>query len=173
MKGAVGPVSVNGRLFVQGQFSVLAYDAYNGMFLWEHKNPGAFRTGVFQNFNPSNLVASKDRVFVLNGPYVAELDAANGKLIRKHELPEEKRKDREWTYIAHQDGILFGTSSVRKELPGSIQTTRPKIRRRHGRHVCHQCENRQAYLDFCRQKHFPSHHRSGTEARVLRRQRII
>ena len=37
--GAVGPLSVDGRLFVQGENSVMAYDAYNGLFLW-----GASRT---------------------------------------------------------------------------------------------------------------------------------
>ena len=44
--GAVGPLSVNGRLFVQGEDSVMAYDAYNGRLLWETKNPGAMRIGA-------------------------------------------------------------------------------------------------------------------------------
>jgi len=115
-EGAVGPVSVNGRLIVQGATAVMAYDAYNGAFLWEFNNPNVFRTGVFQNNNPSNLVASDDRVFVMGGAKVVEIDAANGKVVREHLLPEGKRDEREWTYLAHRDGQLFGTSSVRKEL---------------------------------------------------------
>lgn len=45
--GAVGPISVNGRLFIQGHESIMAYDAYNGQFLWETPNPGALRVGVY------------------------------------------------------------------------------------------------------------------------------
>ena len=44
--GAVGPLSVNGRLFIQGDETVMAYDAYNGTQLWEVTNPGALRIGV-------------------------------------------------------------------------------------------------------------------------------
>ena len=35
-------------MFIQGTDSVRAYDAYNGLFLWEYNNPGAVRTGVSQ-----------------------------------------------------------------------------------------------------------------------------
>ncbi len=115
-EGAVGPLSVHGRLIVQGQYSVLAYDAYNGTFLWEFKNPKTFRTGVFQNWNPGNLAASKDSVFIMNGTKVVELHAATGKLKRIHEVPESKRKTHEWGFIAHKNGLLFGTATVRKEL---------------------------------------------------------
>ncbi|MCB1063851.1 MAG: PQQ-binding-like beta-propeller repeat protein, partial [Verrucomicrobiae bacterium] len=37
--GAVGPLAINGRLFAQGEDRIMAYDAYNGMFLWERENP--------------------------------------------------------------------------------------------------------------------------------------
>ena len=37
-EGAVGPISVAGRLFTQGEHSVMAYDAFNGEFLWEQYN---------------------------------------------------------------------------------------------------------------------------------------
>ena len=65
--GAVGPLSTNGRLFVQGEDSVMAYDAYNGQFLWETKNPGAMRTGVYNAREPGNMAASDDHLFMLLG----------------------------------------------------------------------------------------------------------
>jgi outer membrane protein assembly factor BamB len=59
-EAAAAPLSTNGRFFSQGIDSVRAYDAYNGQFLWEYKNPGAIRTGVFNNNETSNLAASDD-----------------------------------------------------------------------------------------------------------------
>jgi outer membrane protein assembly factor BamB len=115
-EGAVGPLAVNGRLIVQGQFSVMAYDAYNGMFLWEYENAETYRTGVFQNHNSGNLIASDDSVFVMEGSKVVELDIGTGKLKATHLLPVEKRKEYEWGFIAYQDGQLIGTATVRKQL---------------------------------------------------------
>jgi outer membrane protein assembly factor BamB len=114
--GAVGPLAVGGRLIVQGHESIMAYDAYNGVKLWEQANPGAYRTGVFQNYSPGNLVASEDAVFVMVRDKVHQFDAATGKLVRTHLVPEDKRGSHEWGYIAYQDGLLFGTATVREEL---------------------------------------------------------
>ncbi len=36
--GAVGPLAIGGRLFVQGETTIRAYDAYNGLFLWNYDN---------------------------------------------------------------------------------------------------------------------------------------
>ncbi len=114
--GAVGPLAVNGRLIVQGDNTIMAYDAYNGQFLWERDNSKAFRTGVFQNQNPGNLVGTDDFVFVLVRDVVEQIDAATGKLVASHKLPPGHQENREWGYVAYQDGKLFGTATVRKEL---------------------------------------------------------
>jgi outer membrane protein assembly factor BamB len=119
--GAVGPVSVNGRLIVQGEASVMAYDAYNGMFLWEYENPKVFRTGVFQNNNASNLLASEDSVFIMEGNQVTQLDAATGKLQAAHLLPKDKQEIYQWGYVAYQEGKLFGTATIRKELAEALK----------------------------------------------------
>lgn len=115
-EGAVGPLAVNGKLIVQGQFSVMAYDAYNGMFLWEHDNADVYRTGVFFNNNSGNLIASDNSVFIMEGTKVVQLDLETGKLKATHLLPEAKRKEYEWGFLAHQDGTLYGTATMRKEL---------------------------------------------------------
>lgn len=115
-EGAVGPLSVNGRLICQGETAVMAYDAYNGLFLWERENPTAVRTGVFQNYNPGNLVASEDSIFIMVRDKVLQLNQATGKLEAEHLVPEDKRAEHEWGYIAYQDGLLFGTATIRKEI---------------------------------------------------------
>ena len=118
--GAVGPLSVNGRLFVQGDATILAYDAYNGSFLWKYENKNALRTGVFQNQNPGNLATSNDRVFHFLKDECFELDAATGKEVAVHRLPKEKDNGKyEWGYIAVQDGKLYGTATIRKEVVAS------------------------------------------------------
>ena len=115
--GAVGPVSTNGRMFIQGTDSLMAYDAYNGQFLWEFKNSKAIRTGVFQNHAPGNLVASDDSVFMMLDSRCLQLDAATGKLQATHLLPANKSvKEHEWGYVALLDGMLIGTGTRRKRL---------------------------------------------------------
>jgi len=52
---APAPVSVNGRLFVQGENVVMAYDVYNGVLLWKREIPGAVRVRV--DVDGSNLAA--------------------------------------------------------------------------------------------------------------------
>jgi outer membrane protein assembly factor BamB len=115
--GAVGPVAANGRLFIQGENSVMAYDAYNGRFLWEKANPKALRTGVFGNQNPGNLAASDDRLFMLMGDKCYEYDAATGEIVTAHSLPGDKKgEEYEWGYIAIEGGRLYGTATLREYI---------------------------------------------------------
>ena len=115
--GAVGPLVINGRMFIQGETSLMAYDAFNGLFLWQKDNPQAIRTGVFQNRTPGNLAASDDCVYCMARSKVYEHDAATGEVRRTYELPESiDRKIYEWGYVAIRDGLLFGTATTRPEV---------------------------------------------------------
>jgi outer membrane protein assembly factor BamB len=115
--GAVGPLTVQGRLIVQGESTVKAYDAYNGLHLWTFENPEAVRTGVFQNENPGNLAASGDRVFHFQGDLCHELHAATGELVRTHRLPPARDAGaHQWGYVAVQDNLLIGTATMRREI---------------------------------------------------------
>ncbi|MBC8868800.1 MAG: PQQ-binding-like beta-propeller repeat protein [Planctomycetes bacterium] len=115
--GAVGPLVVDGRMFVQGENSLMAYDAYNGQFLWEVKNPEAIRTGVFQARNPGNLAAGENSLFHMSRDKVYEHDFATGEVKRIHELPASVDHDtHEWGYVAYRDGLLFGTATTRAEV---------------------------------------------------------
>lgn len=121
-EGAVGPLATNGRLFVQGEDTILAYDAYNGTFLWKYENPKALRTGVFQNQSPGNLAATDDRLFHFLKEQCFELDAATGETKRIHRLPPDRDNEKyEWGYLAVENGLLFGTATIRKELEAKLR----------------------------------------------------
>jgi outer membrane protein assembly factor BamB len=112
--GAVGPLSVNGRLFIQGEQAVMAYDAYNGRQLWEVKNPGAMRTGVYNAREPGNMAATDDALFMLLDEKCIQFDAANGKIAHTFTVPgADTDKELQWGYIAYQDGLLYGTATKR------------------------------------------------------------
>jgi outer membrane protein assembly factor BamB len=112
-EAANAPLSVGGRMFVQGVESIMCYDAYNGLFLWERKNPGAMRTGVYNNEEPSNLAASSDALFMCTGDTCSEIDAATGEVRREHKTPPSSDDlQRAWGYVAVVGDQLFGTSTV-------------------------------------------------------------
>ena len=121
-EAAAAPLSTNGRFFTQGVDSVRAYDAYNGQFLWEYKNPGAIRTGVFNNNETSNLAANDDSLFVAVGDTCTQLDAATGKIEAQHKTPPSSDGiQRDWGYVAHHEGILYGTSTIRSDLSDALR----------------------------------------------------
>jgi outer membrane protein assembly factor BamB len=119
--GAVGPLSVNGRLFIQGETSVMAYDAYNGQFLWEMENPGAVREGLKGAKEPGNMAANDDSLFMIIDDKCLHIDAATGQIRRTYTLPVAENEKRQWSYIAYENGVLFGTASARKETAAEQQ----------------------------------------------------
>jgi len=127
-EGAMAPLSVGGRMFIQGEESIMAYDIYNGLFLWERKNPGALRTGVFDNEDTSNLAATEDALFVCVDDTCTEYDAATGEVRRVHRLPKtDDDLARAWAYVAVSDGKLYGTSTVRSELRRELRRRGRKV----------------------------------------------
>lgn len=116
-EGAVGPLAMNGTLFVQGETTIKAYDAYNGVHLWTHENPAALRTGVFQNQNPGNLAAGEGCLFYFVGQQCLQLDAQTGQVVATHHLPPGlDQGTHQWGYVAIENGMLYGTATVRQEL---------------------------------------------------------
>jgi outer membrane protein assembly factor BamB len=121
-EAAAAPLSTNGRMFIQGVDNIMCYDAYNGLFLWEQKNPGAIRTGVFNNEETSNLVASDDALFMAVDDTCTVYDAATGKVLAQYKTPASEDKiPRVWGYLGHYNGLLIGTSTIRKELAASLR----------------------------------------------------
>ncbi|HSG71887.1 MAG TPA: PQQ-binding-like beta-propeller repeat protein, partial [Planctomycetaceae bacterium] len=116
-EGAVGPLATGGRLFVQGETNIRAYDAYNGLFLWNYDNPTAIRLGVYQNVSPGNLAANDERLFHFIGKDCYELDAATGETLRVHQLPEGQNEGRhQWGFVAVEGDLLFGTATILEDI---------------------------------------------------------
>lgn len=124
--GAVGPISTNGRLFIQGEWSVMAYDAFNGRFLWEVENPGALRHGLKGAYEPGNMAASDDHLFVAIEDHCLQFDAATGEIVHQFKLPApDLQPDKQWGYVAYENGVLYGAVTDRKEL-AAVRARRTK-----------------------------------------------
>jgi outer membrane protein assembly factor BamB len=106
---SVAPVSMDGRLFVQGEDIILAYDAYNGTKLWEREIEGAVRVRVDSDMG--NLALSKTGLYVAAQDKCHRLDPATGAVLRVYALPGESDAPRRWGYIAEMDGVLYGTAA--------------------------------------------------------------
>lgn len=116
-EAAGAPLSTNGRMFIQGTDKVMAYDAYNGNFLWELVNPGAVRTGVFNNRETHNLAANDEYLFMAIRNECQLLEAATGKLAKLFTTPEPVDGiARNWAFLAVEGNQLFGTNTIRREL---------------------------------------------------------
>ncbi len=116
-EAAAAPLSVGGRMFIQGTDRILAYDAYNGRFLWECENPGALRTGVFNNQETSNLAASEEALYVCTKNKCTQYEAATGKVLREFTTPPSPDGlERDWGYVAVDQGVLYGSSTLRTDL---------------------------------------------------------
>lgn len=128
-EAAGAPLSTNGRMFIQGIESVMAYDAYNGNFLWEYANPGAIRTGVFNNRETHNLAASPDALYVAVDDKCTGLDGATGKVVAEFHTPKsEDGIDRAWAYVAYDNNQVFGTSTIREELEARLRRRGLKVK---------------------------------------------
>jgi len=104
------PVAIDGRLFVQGENRIMAYDAYNGVLLWQREMPGAIRVRVDSDM--SNLVAQHDGVYVAIGDTCTRLDPATGEVIRTYTVaPGNDGSPRRWGYLACIGHTLYGTSA--------------------------------------------------------------
>ncbi len=108
-----GPLSVNGVLFVQGENAVMAYDAYNGVKLWERSLPKVVRTGTSQE--ASNLAADEGSFYVATADQCLRLNSATGAIAATYTVPKAPdATPRRWGYVAVDRGLLFGTSTTEK-----------------------------------------------------------
>jgi outer membrane protein assembly factor BamB len=82
---AAAPLAIGGRMFVQGEEVVMAYDAYNGVELWVRSIQGARRIGMVRNC--SNLAADANSLYAAVGAQCFRLDAATGETTRTYCLP--------------------------------------------------------------------------------------
>ncbi len=104
------PLSVNGRMFIQGENVVMAYDAYNGVQLWEREIEGAMRENM--RGDCSNLAADEDSLFVAVADKCLRLDAATGETRQTYSLPPfPDAAPQSWGYVAVVGDVLFGSTT--------------------------------------------------------------
>ena len=103
------PLSVNGRLFVQGDRMLFGLDAYNGTVLWSFSSPEMRRANIPRD--SSNMVAAGDQLYLVQGRYCISIEGATGE--RAVRFPVSDGEHHDWSYLAATDGMLIG-SRVKK-----------------------------------------------------------
>jgi outer membrane protein assembly factor BamB len=120
---AAAPLAIGGRMFVQGENVVMAYDAYNGLLLWERDIQGALRLGL--KTGSSNLAANENSVFVAAGDTCYRLDAATGDTVRKYKAPPAiNAAPRNWAWLACVGGTVFGSTGTDTVFACDMETGR-------------------------------------------------
>ena len=123
------PLFNRGYLVVEGVHGVCALDAYNGRTRWVYPIPDLLADwdGVHHDVGVgetgSNFCLSDDAVFVRTGERCLKIDLATGRLAAEFKTPvDAAAEDRNWGYVAHADGVLFG--SVLNRATPSARGTR-------------------------------------------------
>jgi len=80
------PLSTGGRVFMQGQNHVVAFDAYNGRELWSRHVEEVGRK--YSQYYSSSLVADDDSVYVVRRDKCHRLDQAKGETLSTYAIPE-------------------------------------------------------------------------------------
>lgn len=110
------PLFSRGYLVVEGVHGVCALDAYNGRTRWVYPIPDILADwdGVHHDVGVgdtgSNFCLSDDAVFVRTGERCLKIELATGRLAAEFKTPvDPAASDRNWGYVAHADGVLFGS----------------------------------------------------------------
>jgi len=110
--GGPAPLCVDGRMFVPGQFRLMAVDAYNGRQLWQRDFPQVARWHVRVKGN--SVVADHDGVYLAQQNACLRLDPATGKTLQTYPLPTDDKK-LVWNYLAISGDTILGSMGDGKE----------------------------------------------------------
>jgi outer membrane protein assembly factor BamB len=118
--GGPSPLYAGGRMFVIGQFSLTAVDAYNGRSLWRRDFPSVGWWPV--RSRGSSAAADGHSVYLVVKKQLLRLDAATGKTVRTYAMPEAPAEIPQkiagslaWTHLAVDGGRIFGSMGGRTE----------------------------------------------------------
>ena len=108
---SMSPVSMDGRMFVEGEETIRAFDVYNGTFLWKREIPGAVR--VQTKIDGGNLALTGDGLYVAAHHTCYRLDPATGETTMEYEIPQAgDDTQRRWGYIACIGKTLYGSAAM-------------------------------------------------------------
>ena len=110
------PLSIGGRLYLQGLQRIIALDAYNGSILWSLEIPALGRFNMPRDC--SNWCADEKYLYVAVEGECWKLDGQSGRLIRRYRVPNNGNPASEvhWGYLASTGKLLLG-SSVKSDAP--------------------------------------------------------
>lgn len=110
------PLSIGGRLYLQGLQRIIALNAYNGSILWSLEIPSLGRFNMPRDC--SNWCADKDHVYLAIDQECWMLDGKTGALVHRFKVPagENDQHDFNWGYIASTDDLILG-SAVKADAP--------------------------------------------------------
>lgn len=107
------PLSVNGRLYIQGDRIVFGLDAYNGSVLWSVIAPEVRRANLPRDC--SNAAADDTTLYLAHNQYCLEFDGQTGERRRRHSVPQDANELKfDWGYVAVVEQHLIG-SRVKQE----------------------------------------------------------
>ncbi len=105
------PLSLDGRMFIQGEEVVMAYDPYNGTLLWEREIPGAIRARA--DIDGGNFSVTRDALFVGAYDRCYRLDPATGETLSEIGLPDTTDDGSfRWAHVSATDAHLFGSRAA-------------------------------------------------------------
>jgi outer membrane protein assembly factor BamB len=122
---AAAPLAFDGKMFVQGENVIMAYDAYNGVELWKRNISGALRLGL--KTKTSNLTGGMGSLFVVVGTKCLRLDATSGKTLAEYGIPgaaDDKAKS--WQYVACVGKALYGSDNTGRIFAIDVKTGKVK-----------------------------------------------
>ncbi len=99
-----GPLFKDGRMFLIGEETVSAIDAYNGTALWETTVSGIHRPGVPNNAGPACL--DNQYLYLTAKSSCVIINPKNGEKEGEFTLTENSGH---WGYLAASKGFVFGT----------------------------------------------------------------
>ena len=118
--GGPAPLCVGGRMFVIGQFSLMATDAYNGRRLWRRDFPSVGWWPI--RSRGSSAAADADSVYLVQGKTCLRLDAATGQTVQTYrlpsppaEIPSPAAEKLEWSYLAVGHDRVLGSMGGRTD----------------------------------------------------------
>ncbi len=107
---AQSPVSMDGRLFMEGEEIITAFDAFNGTLLWKREIPGAVRVKV--KADCGNLALTEGGLYVAAHDKCYRLDPQTGETIREYKVPPSSDgTPRRWGYLSVVGNILYGSAA--------------------------------------------------------------
>jgi len=118
---AQSPLSMNGRLFIQGEEVIMAVDAYNGTSLWERRIPGAVRARA--DIDGGNLAMDEDGLYVAAYDQCLRLDPVTGATVRQYGLPGKSGRSYRWGCVSIERDTLLGVRAEPLKQPYAAQLT--------------------------------------------------